>query len=116
MDERGAYVPNRKSRRALPPLPDFHSLRHTAAMDFEDAETARDLLRHKNSNVTRTVYRNHFDDRRREELRAKLEARAAVVVPAPAEDPRHPVVAWRGRRADPQDGVRRGSARGSVTW
>ena len=44
-------------------------------MDCEDAEEARDLLRHKNSNVTRTVYRAHFDDRRRRALRARMEAR-----------------------------------------
>jgi hypothetical protein len=29
-------------------------------MDCEDAEEARDLLRHKNSNVTRAIYRGHF--------------------------------------------------------
>ena len=56
-------------------LPHFHSLRHSAAMDCEDAEEARDLLRHKNSNVTRAVYRAHFGDVRRERLRARLEAR-----------------------------------------
>ena len=44
-------------------------------MACDDAEEARDLLRHKNSNVTRTVYRAHFDDKRRESLRDKLEAR-----------------------------------------
>ena len=56
-------------------LPDFHALRHGAAMDCDDAEEARDLLRHKNSNVTRAVYRAHFGDRRREQLRARMEAR-----------------------------------------
>lgn len=75
VDERGAFVPVRAARRDLPALPDFHALRHTAAMDCEDAEEARDLLRHKNSNVTRTVYRAHFSDLRRERLRAKMEAR-----------------------------------------
>jgi integrase len=65
----------RAKRKDLPPLPDFHALRHTAAMDCEDAEEARDLLRHKNSNVTRAIYRGHFNDRRRELLRARLEAR-----------------------------------------
>jgi integrase len=75
VDEDGRYVPNRIPRRELPPLPDFHALRHTAAMDCEDAEEARDLLRHKNSNVTRAVYRRHFGDRRRELLRARMEAR-----------------------------------------
>jgi integrase len=75
VDDRGEYVPNGLPRRELPPLPDFHALRHTAAMDCEDAEEARDLLRHKNSNVTRTVYRAHFGDRRRELLRARMEAR-----------------------------------------
>ena len=34
-------------------------------MDCDDAEEARDLLRDKNSVVTRTVYRAHFNDRRR---------------------------------------------------
>lgn len=77
VDEHGEYVPNGIARRDLPPLPDFHALRHTAAMDCDDAEEARDLLRHKNSNVTRTVYRAHFSDRRRELLRARMEARHA---------------------------------------
>jgi hypothetical protein len=44
-------------------------------MSCEDAEEARDLLRHKNSNVTRAIYRAHFDDRRREQLRARMETR-----------------------------------------
>jgi hypothetical protein len=56
-------------------LPDFHALRHGAAMDCDDAEEARDLLRHKNSNVTRAIYRAHFGDRRRELLRARMETR-----------------------------------------
>jgi hypothetical protein len=42
-------------------------------MDCDDAEEARDLLRHKNSNVTRAIYRAHFGDRRRELLRARME-------------------------------------------
>jgi hypothetical protein len=62
-------------RRELPPLPNFHALRNSAAMECEDAEEARDLLRHRNSNVTRAVYRAHFSDRRREALRARMEAR-----------------------------------------
>ena len=74
VDERGAYVRRDVKRRELR-LPTFHSLRHGAAMDCDDAEQARDLLRHKNSNVTRAVYRAHFDDRRREQLRARMEAR-----------------------------------------
>ena len=68
--ERGEYVPHRRPRRELPPLPDFHALRHTSAMECEDAEEARDLLRDKNSNVTRTVYRAPFGHRQREALRA----------------------------------------------
>ena len=44
-------------------------------MDCDDAEEARDLLRHKNSNVTRAIYRAHFGDRRREQLRARMESR-----------------------------------------
>jgi integrase len=75
VEEDGRYVPRNVPRRALPPLPDFHALRHTAAMDCEDAEEARDLLRHRNSNVTRAIYRAHFDDRRREALRARMETR-----------------------------------------
>ena len=82
MDARGAYVPLRLGRTELPPLPDFHALRHGAAMDCDDAEEARDLLRHRNSNVTRAVYRAHFSDKRREALRARMEAlwkqRAAI--------------------------------------
>ena len=58
-------MPRRVPSRELQPLPDFHALRHPAAMECEDAEEARDLLRHKNSNVTRAVYRAHFTDRRR---------------------------------------------------
>jgi integrase len=71
----GAYVPLRDLKRRKLNLPHFHSIRHTAAMECEDAEEARDLLRHKNSNVTRAIYRAHFSDRRRELLRARLEAR-----------------------------------------
>jgi integrase len=74
VDGAGAYVPRRVKRRELD-LPDFHALRHGAAMACEDAEEARDLLRHKNSNVTRAIYRAHFDDRRREALRARMESR-----------------------------------------
>lgn len=74
IDERGNYTRRNVKRRELR-LPTFHALRHGAAMDCDDAEQARDLLRHKNSNVTRSVYRAHFDDRRREQLRARMEAR-----------------------------------------
>jgi integrase len=80
VDELGHYVPRRVPRRELPPLPDFHALRHSAAMECEDAEEARDLLRHRNSNVTRAVYRAHFSDRRREALRARMEARIDATV------------------------------------
>ena len=74
VDDDGNYVPaRRQAPRAA--LPDFHALRHGAAMDCDDAEEARDLLRHKNSNVTRAIYRAHFGDRRREQLRARMEAR-----------------------------------------
>jgi hypothetical protein len=73
--EHGDYVPDCLPRRELPPPPDFHALRHTAAMDCEEAEEARELLRHKNSDVTRIVYRAHFGDRPRELLRARMEAR-----------------------------------------
>jgi integrase len=74
VDDAGAYVPCDVKRRELR-LPDFHALRHGAAMDCDDAEEARDLLRHKNSNVTRAIYRAHFGDRRRELLRARMETR-----------------------------------------
>jgi integrase len=75
VDDAGDFKLGRTRRRDLPPLPDFHALRHGAAMDCDDAEEARDLLRHRNSNVTRTIYRAHFDDRRREALRGRMEAR-----------------------------------------
>lgn len=74
VDQRGRLVPRNVKRRELD-LPDFHALRHTAAMACEDLEEARDLLRHKNSTVTAQVYRAHFGDRRREQLRARMEAR-----------------------------------------
>ena len=45
----GAYVLRDVKRARAAPLPDFHALRHGAAMDCDDAEEARDLLRHKNS-------------------------------------------------------------------
>lgn len=78
VDDNGRYVPTKLPRRELPALPDFHALRHSAAMEASDAEEARDLLRHKNSNVTRAIYRAHFSDQRRELLRAKMEARHAA--------------------------------------
>jgi len=74
VDQEGGYVLANVRRRELR-LPDFHALRHGAAMDCDDAEEARDLLRHKNSNVTRAIYRAHFGDRRRELLRARMETR-----------------------------------------
>lgn len=74
VDADGAFVV-RDVKRSQLRLPDFHALRHGAAMDCDDAEEARDLLRHKNSNVTRAIYRAHFGDRRRELLRARMETR-----------------------------------------
>jgi integrase len=74
VDEHGNFVHRNVKRRELR-LPDFHALRHGAAMDCDDAEEARDLLRHKNSNVTRAIYRAHFGDRPRELLRARMETR-----------------------------------------
>ena len=74
VDDDGAFV-LRDVKRSQLRLPDFHALRHGAAMDCDDAEEARDLLRHKNSNVTRAIYRAHFGDRRRELLRARMETR-----------------------------------------
>jgi integrase len=74
IDDNGAFVAGDVKRRELR-LPDFHALRHGAAMDCLDAEEARDLLRHKNSNVTRAIYRAHFGDRRRELLRVRMETR-----------------------------------------
>ncbi len=76
VDQRGRYVLRDVERKELS-LPDFHALRHTAAMECDDAEEARGLLRHKNSNVTRAVYRAHFSDKEREALRARMEARMA---------------------------------------
>ena len=74
VDDDGGYVLRDVPRKELPPLPDFHALRHTAAMDCDDAEEARDLPRHRNSNVTRAIYRAHSDDRRRASLRARMES------------------------------------------
>jgi integrase len=82
VDANGDFVLRRVPRRTLPPLPDFHALRHGAAMDCGDAEEARDLLRHRNSNTTRAIYRAHFDDRRREALRARMEARMEAAMEA----------------------------------
>jgi integrase len=88
VNAKGRYVLRKLPRKELPALPDFHALRHTAAMDCGDVEEARDLLRHKNSAVTATVYRAHFSDKRREALRAKMEARHTVLsVEAPMEAP-----------------------------
>jgi integrase len=85
VDDAGNYVRRDVKRRELR-LPTFHALRHGAAMDCDDAEEARDLLRHKNSNVTRTVYRAHFGDRRRELLRARMEARMETRVETSRDD------------------------------
>jgi integrase len=83
-DAHGDYVSRKVKRRELR-LPDFRALRHGAAVDCDDAEEARDLLRHKNSKVTRAIYRAHFGDRRRELLRARVETRmqASAVVDEP---------------------------------
>jgi hypothetical protein len=43
-------------------------------MECEDAEEVRDPLRHRKSNVMRAIYRAHFEDKRREQLRARMEA------------------------------------------
>jgi integrase len=93
VDARGRFVPRRVPRKQLSSLPDFHALRHGAAMDCDDAEEARDLLRHRNSNVTRTIYRAHFDDRRREALRARMEARHAAASVSPEPVPEVPEAA-----------------------
>jgi integrase len=68
-------------------VPNFHGFRHTALMECEDAEEARDLARHKNSNVTRAVYRAHFTDKRYEALRATMEARMEAAHRSPAQLP-----------------------------
>jgi hypothetical protein len=70
VDADGAFVP----RRELPPLPDFHALRHTAAMDCDDAEEARDLLSPQLERHA-AIYRAHFENKRRQQLRARMEAR-----------------------------------------
>jgi hypothetical protein len=87
VDDYGGFVLRDVPRKELPPLPDFHALRHTAAMDCDDAEEARDLLRHRNSNVTRSIYRSHFDDRRRANLRARMEARTEATEAAESVAP-----------------------------
>jgi integrase len=96
VDDDGGYVLRDVPRKELPPLPDFDALRHTAAMDCDDAEEARDLLRHSNSNVTRAIYRAHFDDRRRANLRARMEARMEAT--ERAKSAATPAEGWRGSR------------------
>ena len=95
-DESKATLPlpraARVKRRDLE-LPTFRALHHGAAMDCDDAEEARDLLRHKSSNVTRAIYRAHFDDRRREALRDRMESAVD-----PSRRPRPPNRAGERRR------------------
>ena len=97
VDEHGGYVRGAVKRRELR-LPDFHALRHGAAMDCDDAEEARDLLRHKNSNVTRAIYRAHFGDRRRELLRARMEARMETRAETSDRDEPQPAARGAGGR------------------
>jgi hypothetical protein len=54
---KGKYVLRRAKRKGLPPMPDFNALGHTPATECEDAEEARELLRHKDSNVPRDLPR-----------------------------------------------------------
>ena len=75
VDADGEFIRNNVPRKDLR-LPTFHSLRHGAAMACDDLEEARDLLRHKDVIVTGRIYRNHFDNKRREALRGRLEARS----------------------------------------
>ncbi len=89
VDVNGDYVRGDVKRSELR-LPTFHALRHGAAMDCDDAEEARDLLRHKNSNVTRAIYRAHFGDRQREQLRARMEARMETRVETSIADQTQP--------------------------
>jgi integrase len=89
VDPCGSFVRRDVKRRELR-LPTFHALRHGPAMDCDDAEEARDLLRHKNSNVTRAVYRAHFGDRRRELLRARMEARMETRMETSRVDQKQP--------------------------
>jgi integrase len=96
----GDFVRNDVPRKVLR-LPHFHSLRHGAAMACDDAEEARDLLRHKNSNVTRAIYRAHFDDKRRESLRDKLEARHRGKIPDGTARSRAQPIATVGPRRSP---------------
>jgi hypothetical protein len=86
VNERGAFVLTHAKRSDFD-LPDFHALRHGAAMDCDDAEEARDLLRHRNSNVTGAIYRGHFTDERSAALGAKMEARHGSTVEAPEPAP-----------------------------
>jgi site-specific recombinase XerD len=107
VDEDGDYVRRDVKRRELR-LPDFHALRHGAAMDCDDAEEARDLLRHKNSNVTRAIYRAHFGDRRREMLRARMEARMETRVETSSGDEVRPTRDGVGAEVADLRGIRRG--------
>jgi hypothetical protein len=63
------------------------ALPRAAAMGWETVEEACDLLRHKNSNVTRAIYRGHFNDKRRELLRARLETGHGSNAEAPDRSP-----------------------------
>jgi hypothetical protein len=54
-------------------------------MACEDSEEAKDLLRHSSTTTTDKVYRNHFNNRRREALRSRLEAREKAVIGASME-------------------------------
>jgi integrase len=92
----GGFVRNGTPRKELR-LPHFHSLRHGAAMECDDAEEACDLLRHKNSNVTRAIYRGA--------LRRQAPRVAAGEVGGPARGPDRGGI-WR----------RLGAARPMGTW
>jgi integrase len=74
VNDRGEFVRNDVPRKALR-LPTFHGIRHAAAMDCEDLEETRDMLRHKDATVTAKVYRPHMTAKRRSALRERMEAR-----------------------------------------
>ena len=68
-------------------------------MDCDDAEEARDLLRHKNSNVTRAIYRAHSVIVGREQLRARMERRMERSADTEAQDDRARTRSNAGSRA-----------------
>ena len=84
--QEGKYVLRRREAQGPAAAARLPRSTHTAATDSADAEEAGDLLRHKSSNVTQAIHRGDFNDKRRELLRARLEARRGSAEEAPDRD------------------------------